>query len=49
MSVLSNPKILPTFMVIVNSLISLSYFAQKDFRHGIYWVACAVATAAVTY
>jgi len=37
------------FMIGVDVLASIAYFIQKDVRHGIYWLAAAVLTAAVTY
>lgn len=44
-----NPKILPTCMVILSLAASLIYAINKDFRHGIYWLATAIIVSAVTY
>lgn len=49
MSFFTNPKLLPTTMVILSVLASVVYAVQKDPRHAIYWIAAAILTASVTY
>jgi hypothetical protein len=44
-----NPKLLPTIIIVLCFLASGVYLANKDVRHAIYWLACAVLYLAVTY
>ncbi len=44
-----NPKLLPTIIIGLCILSSGVYAYGKDFRHAVYWLACAVLYAAVTY
>lgn len=44
-----SPKLFPTILIALDVLSALVYFCKGDFRHFIYWSACAVLTATVTY
>lgn len=44
-----NPKVLPTVVIVLCVLAAGVYGVNKDVRHAIYWLACAVLFGAVTY
>lgn len=42
-------KFFPTVMLLLSVSSAIPYFAEGDFRRGIYWLAAAAITACVTY
>ena len=41
-------KILPYILIAIQACAGIVCFAQRDVRHGVYWIAAAVLNAAVT-
>jgi hypothetical protein len=44
-----NPRLLPSVIIVLCLASSGIYLANKDLRQAIYWLACAVLYAVVTY
>ena len=44
-----NPKIFPTILMILDICAALIWFANNDWRKGIYWIAAAILTCSITY
>jgi hypothetical protein len=49
MGIITNPKFLPTVMIVLDLAASAVYFAAGDIRRGVYWAAAAVLTTSMTY
>jgi hypothetical protein len=47
--VMSYGKAFSLGMITLSVLASLSYFAAKDYRRGVYWAASAVLITSVTF
>lgn len=46
---MSYGDILATLMISIDLIAGVCYLSQGDIRRGIYWIAAAVPTGAVTY
>ena len=42
-------KILPTFLMAIDLCAAAPYFADGNWRRGVYWLAAAVLTGVVTW
>ena len=42
-------KLFPTILIALDVCASLGYLSNGDLRRFVYWTACAVLTATVTY
>lgn len=46
---MTTAQILPTVLIVIDTMAGIVYLSQGDSKRCIYWIAAAVLTATVTY